>query len=750
MIDDDAERAFWGELARNPERPTPARLVSRALELGISPARAITLSCGYHGSRLARAAGGLAPVQTLVSLLMGPPGKGVLEYSASDQWLSLAGGAERGADLTLVAPYEEMAQVLRIAQPQARVRVSQLTAQPSAHDLGKHELFVYSPPIGGLPKGNADGFGGEVFRQFVTQLGDGGRALWLTTRGALLMPRADRTREALAKEGWSLEAMLDVIPGSIAGSSIEAVLFCYCKAPIDQRLVGALRDEPTASDIASALLMGPSRKSGSNWTWVPATGLMTYRDIERERLFTSLRPKGRSAPTALGDLMRPGPILKADRAPANDGAAIFVPEYAQSRVTATLEDQTVKPTAVYRLPIDEAKVSPPFLAHLLNSPLGRELRASISAGTTIVRVSPKGLLELVLPIPERSAQDGIIRALNDISLLASTLNDLGSDLVGDWSVASQTQERIDRLLGVLDLNKQIADWWRELPYPLATVYRRFRVERSPKEKLDALLHFFELAAIYLAAVGASHVKALRVGWAETLGRWLHPSSGVGIERTDFGFWTTVAAAGLKDLKRIASEKELRETAVELAGPQAVQIALSIGGLSPMVEVLDEARTYRNRLKGHGGHIKESDAARFVEELEPLVRRLYEHGGSTFRALSLVRPGSLEATDDGLRYSIQKLVGSDPTFDRETIEVDAIIKSHTLAFWYAGSRRMCPAIPFMRIGAPQRPHENTCYVYNRSEPGGVRWVSYQEAGEQEFTAPDDEMQAILDIGRQGGD
>ena len=142
----------------------------------------------------------------------------------------------------------------------------------------------------------------------------------------------------------------------------------------------------------------------------------------------------------------------------------------------------------------------------------------------------------------------------------------------DWTDRSDIVEKIDGLKAVLDIERQIADWWRDLPYPLATIYRRYQVSQDPKERLETLLHFFEMAAVYLAAVGASHIKAMRKNWQEIMPKWLHPTGAAGIERADFGFWIGLAGASLKDASRIASDKEVRQSAIEIAGPELVPVA----------------------------------------------------------------------------------------------------------------------------------------------------------------------------------
>ena len=288
-------------------------------------------------------------------------------------------------------------------------------------------------------------------------------------------------------------------------------------------------------------------------------------------------------------------------------------------MTATLEEQTVNPRAVYRLSINPVKANPRFLAQLFNSSLGKHLRMNVATGVTIQRVSSASLLDLELPIPDLTTQDRLALVGTDIGLLQFELQEMQNTLDEDWAVTTEVIETLSELKAILNLESRIANWWRELPYPLATIYRRYQVSAEPKEKLDSLLHFFEMAAIYLATVGTSYVRALRANWEQVIAKWVHPVRAPGIERSDFGFWINLAGASLKDVNRIASDGDLRAGAIELAGAETVQLALTIGRLGKAIEIVDVVRTYRNTWKGHGGHIKSTDAERLNREIEQSTR-----------------------------------------------------------------------------------------------------------------------------------
>jgi hypothetical protein len=106
----------------------------------------------------------------------------------------------------------------------------------------------------------------------------------------------------------------------------------------------------------------------------------------------------------------------------------------------------------------------------------------------------------------------------------------------------------------------------------------------------------------------------------------------------------------------------------------------------------------------------------------------------------------EANDIGFVFQIELLSGSDPTFAKRKVELGRPAISNALAFWMEDARTTCRALPFFRLGVSQEPQETSFYVFNRVEKSGLRWISYQEAREQEIIAPDDELAGLISLGR----
>ena len=76
-------------------------------------------------------------------------------------------------------------------------------------------------------------------------------------------------------------------------------------------------------------------------------------------------------------------------------------------------------------------------------------------------------------------------------------------------------------------------------------------------------------------------------------------------------------------------------------------------------------------------------------------------------------------------SLGHLIGVGPTFDHG---------------------RDVPGVCAANVEPPLVQKSCVAQLVDRVENGGFRWISYQEAREQEFIAPDDELLGIIGLGR----
>jgi hypothetical protein len=282
--------------------------------------------------------------------------------SAADFLHPLEAGG--GKQVTYVSPNQQIADTLRILFDGKSASIAQNISD--IHNGENFDAIVCQPALGhrATDSNQADGFGGEVVFQLAPFLAEGGTLYWITARGVLFTPRGKATLSNLQEDGLHTSGVIDLASGAFLGTLIEGAVIAFRREVPVKRFVGALRDLETAGPMASAFLAEPSKKSGPSWIWLDADDQRTFAAVELDRLLQKLTPRGRHTLMDLGSLLASERIKRANR-PVEDGGSaasfLFIPEYAGSRVTADLEDQTVKPSAVYRLAVDPAKVNPRFL-----------------------------------------------------------------------------------------------------------------------------------------------------------------------------------------------------------------------------------------------------------------------------------------------------------------------------------------------------------------------------------------------------
>lgn len=429
-------RPKLAEMMRRTTRPKPVEVASLAIDAGLPIHDTLKEIERIHQVGRANDSEAFVAVVEFIAKLCGNNSDcKTLEFTSSGVLLSVADleGFRKAAECIIVGNTD-------LAEAYS-VLLSDTHVVSSVEDIDSGTLFdriICQPPIGSRSRTrHTDGFGGEIVTMLESHTAQKGQIFWLTARGALQSEHVGNTIADLAERGLYVTAQLEVPAGALAGTNLEAILIVLERRNIDKKMVGALRDREISTFVASALAKGPSQKPATSWTWLESNDLRSFSQIEREKRLKKLTPRGRCEHILFNSLIPEEKIERADKITKDQSKAtahLYVPEYTKSIVTASLDEQTVKHSAVYRVPIDTTRANPYFLAMLLNSRFGRELRLLSSKATTIPRISIKELKNALLPLPPLQTQDNIAKTKNDLSILDSTFKDMQNTLQSDWTL----------------------------------------------------------------------------------------------------------------------------------------------------------------------------------------------------------------------------------------------------------------------------------------------------------------------------
>jgi hypothetical protein len=346
--------------------------------------------------------------------------------------------------------------------------------------------------------------------------------------------------------------------------------------------------------------------------------------------------------------------------------------------------------------------------------------------------SPEGKeIERIRKAREQSAGPQTIREPTPV---ANLQNVLGEWRVEMWSKPSQVER-----------DGTFVDWLETLPFPLASILWRYETTRRPKDQLEVLTKFFEALAEFLSTVLLSAAKADETVWSAAqvmLSRYREQ-----LEKSSFGVWVNVAAATAKSLRTIHnkehSDAAIRESRVErMLGTKHSEFVQALFS-KRMISVLQKANAHRNTYMGHGGILTDRLAANLLPNLQVFLAEVRSCYDMHWNPHLLILP-TTETHWTAERFNVvaQILRGSRSPFRMDVCSLVAPLKAGVLYFLDPTEDHALELLPLIKMDSPPMSESTACYFYNRIQPDGVRYISYNYASEAERKYTPDEARAVL--------
>lgn len=662
------------------------------------------------------------------------------------------------AEATALAPAKWVERAGRSVAP----RVAWKVGVPSETLLsldGQFDFIAATPPLGAR-KGQypvRPGLG-EYANSLMVDMGErvslGGALVILVSDGFFVRADAQRTRAALADLGLRVEAAISVEGGlRPLGDIPTSMLVITHGDPLDQLFVGRL---DSAIDPGELIGNMDHRRPGEFLQLgllYPAEHYRGWRALLNERELLVGLGKLRLPFTNLGEI-----ALAYVRMPADDDGearnSIYVPEFPRSPV---LIDPPEKPRGYTRIDLDPERANARWVAAWLNEPLGQTARRAVASGAAIERVGSRDLGRLMVALPSLEDQVKAINVGQELQLVAVEVADTRAGLYTGQLQLGQAQSFLDRVRGAFADDEDavstaptVTSWIEQLPFPLASIGRRYRVVQSPREKLNHLQHFFEAYGIFMATVllSAAHrdtktyqEAVLKIRSAGEPGRSI-------LDRADIHTWIKLGRTVAKRLRKRLNADKSDEIRVRLFGSLHTDFvdALVTG---EYWSVLDAARPIRNE-RSHGGIESEQSLEGRLVRLEATLNDLRLGAPHPFASVDLIRPGSAEQMDDDLFNfdRAQLLMGSNTVFAERDIQSTASMRGNGLYLVPTGGDAESPLqlLPLIQLRKVPGTGERAIYYYNRrlqpNEGDGFHFVSYHFEGKPDDRLDDPGVAALL--------
>jgi hypothetical protein len=613
----------------------------------------------------------------------------------------------------------------------------------------RFDLVLVDPPLGarprhesaqpGDPRGRVE-LADVVLWRAAQHLSATGSVLLHTTNSVLWVDARRRVWSELAQQGLRVQAVVSVEAAAHPSTSLDTSLVLFSKERAAELFVGRLQRGTSVPALVDNLV---ARRASPDAQLGALTSSETFRGWKPFILEEELsRAFGSSELRALGEI---GTIRRLVLRPDNGydppPNCIFVPTLGFGQVlTGPPGLEGKKAYTAIEVQVDPLVARAEYVAGLLSSGVGKQLREALGTGAAIPHLSAAAAAGIRIPVPPLSSQDEAVRASAHLASMIATVERLRTEV---W----RHPENAGRLFSQLEAAANadpVRRWLETLPYPLASVLHRYIAQRDPAERVAHLLHFFEATAQFGCAVLISvlrqHPDLLEMARPD-IARAPGPGRQL-FDRADFGLWINLGRTLAKSMNRIGQAFADRQRLVAAADPAAELMARLID--APIWTALDKARPIRNA-RAHGGLVTDAQVRGWLGTLEGLISETEQALGSAFENVDLVRVDAARFRNGVFEYPrAERLRGYSSVFEEFELRTRVPLESDHLAFVGrdAGISDVLPLLPLVRLGATTSTSRNASYFFHSTvSPGVFAYVSYHFEDQPRIEMRDEELQQM---------
>lgn len=547
----------------------------------------------------------------------------------------------------------------------------------------------------------------------------------------------------LHDEGYRVKACIQVPSGTRHNTTISTYLVFIEPGEQGQTLIGQLKDDPEhLRELTNNLYRKKPKGDASLGRLCDFSDYRSFESFNAKEQLERLARERKWTPHQGCDVISEYEVLRrrgvsSSSAMHEDTSSIFLRLIGKPQASRQSEDFS-KISEVGHIKVNETLVDPAFLEYWLNqSRIGQLTLGSIQDGMTIPRTRLSALAATTFYLPSKEHQRNVCEGWSYLKKVRAEADELESEL-NNWA---KDPEQIVNQIKTINQEDRYEDWIESLPFPLASILWRHHASKdSYRERYQILLHFFEATAAFIATVHLSAYLSSESHWEHIgpdLGTKLSAQN-LSLERATFGAWKLVverlASETSESLKSAEEDSDQLSLLEQMYGTTDRQV-LNMISHRELRQALQSANKIRNNNLGHSGAIGEDTAQKIHNDLLDLVFQLRGVFGRSWSRYELLQPGTARYKASKYYITCKRIMGT-RSAPFEEVEYESTIPLETDAL-YLFDPLSCTGLklqPFVEvIPSPQR-QAVACFIFNRVDKDGARWVSYHFDQESEITHP----------------
>lgn len=587
---------------------------------------------------------------------------------------------------------------------------------------GSYDLIVSTLPICSI---GGDNISTQIVEKCSSLLSEDGYCIFPFPY-MITAKSSDKWLSSLENKGLYCTAFIDLPIGAFSPySMVESVIAVFSQKKAEKRFVGLLSEERAAAKIINNYLCQKSIVNKTDLGMYVDGDIRSYSDyLSYSRIQSKLKALAKAYNAQLLRINQVGTVNAPNKEnkfiECND--AVYIPKLGTSPAVTDETDFHIKAQNYFQVVVDTNVVLPRFLAFFLNTEEGLSLRQMSYRGTVIKAFNKTTLGEMVFPCPSLKLQSEYLKTYDYLEVLRVDVESLKNRLQKTPAAFKNIRKAIKDINNTGD---KFAQWIESIPYPIATILKRYSVADDSSKRQEILFYFFEAYAIFLATILSAALNKDLVDCSE-----LKEVETSYFEKASFGNWVRMdRALSNLFLKMIGGSEEARKIVLhsfKTSDNNLIKLLCS----REVCNILDTTSNHRNSWKGHSGIGNETIYKERADILESMLYKLQENIKDLYERVRLIKPISLSYTNGVFINKVEVLTGSNPIFVKDTMESHSPLDDSKLYLQMIDTGEMLLLPPYFILKNAPSDAKNACYFYNRVEKGSTRYVSYHYDGRPE--------------------
>ena len=558
----------------------------------------------------------------------------------------------------------------------------------------------------------------KIIDDCVDKLSQSGLAVFTFASNVIYARPSQRWLSELSDRGLFVSAVIDLPEGFYAPlTQISARVLVFSREKSDKVFLAKLINDKAAPFIAenfAAKTESSNSEALGKWFDRGTFADFTAYENEQRRKRTAAKLEsafnGRLEPiSAISSAVN---LRKGkDHSFTEAENAVYIPKLGKSDVVTSLSDLQIKPQNYFQVLVDQEKILPDFLAFILNTDMGITLRLRAAEGW-IPSLNRERINRMEVPVPSLKMQKAVLNLwgeLDQIERETSLLKDQLKNLPVSYEKIKQ------KIKDINNRGNKFEQWIDTLPYPLATILKRYTTFDTAQQKQEMLLYFFEAYSIFIAGILIAIYKQPQFNESKI------QDIGIGFfEKASFGSWVKIDRA-FANVFREQMDKKL-DTILSCFHTDDRSL-VNLLCLKDVYSILQKTCDYRNSWKGHSGISSEEIYEDHVRVLHDELLNMQERLKDLYEKVRLVRPVNTKLSQGIFTNKVEILTGPNAYFKTAEIVGDMPLDTEMLYMQVLDTGATIELPPLFVMKQSPKDEKNACYFYNRIEGKNSRYVSY---------------------------